>query len=109
MGSFTAWNVKVMFINFVIVFSTSFLFGYNIGSLNNIKDDIIHFFQQSQIKRYNDHSPVTDNKYVVFWQLTNALFIPGGVIGASIAGNIADRIGRKNIFYIGNLFMIGQV
>ncbi|CAD5118890.1 DgyrCDS7564 [Dimorphilus gyrociliatus] len=89
---------------FVIVFGSSFLFGYNIGALNQISPLIKSFYNETYVERNNQ--PISDASLTFLWSLTTALFLPGGMIGAFSAGFIADKIGRKKAILLSYIFAI---
>ena len=37
---------------------------------------------------------ITENTIIVLWSFTTAIYLPGGMAGAMLAGFFADRIGR---------------
>lgn len=77
----------------VILMGSSFLFGYNIGVLNQPSQLIRDFYNETYTDRYNE--PINSYKLTFLWSLTTAFFLPGGMIGAFSAGFLADKVGRK--------------
>jgi SP family facilitated glucose transporter-like MFS transporter 1 len=99
---------NLLFASFLIMFGSSFLFGWNIGVLNNPVDLIRTFYNQTYSKRFGE--PVSEHMLTFLWSLTTTIFIPGGMIGAFSAGFLADRIGRKRAILFSHLFaFIGAV
>lgn len=97
-------TVNLCLAAFVIVFGSSFLFGYNIGALNNISPLIKGFYNETYKARYNE--TISETSLLLVWSLTTALFLPGGMIGAFSAGFIADKIGRKKAVLISYIFAV---
>jgi SP family facilitated glucose transporter-like MFS transporter 1 len=97
-------NINLILATSVIVFGSSFLFGYNIGVLNQPKKFIIDFYNETFRNRYD--SEVSEGTLTVAWSLTTALFIPGGMIGSFLGGWMADRIGRTRTILASHVFTI---
>jgi len=103
-------------VTFIIVFGWSFQFGYNIGDLSNIKDNLRHQFGNMSEK---------DTELLSLWQATNVMLIPGGIMGTLLArflvgrvipGGImgtllarflVDRLGRTNSLFLSQIFITG--
>ena len=52
---------------------------------------IKEFYRTTYAERYDY---VSESTITLLWSLTNAMFIPGGMVGALLGGFIADRLGR---------------
>ena len=55
---------------------------------------LIQEFYNVTYTNRNDGEPVSDYTITFLWSLTNALYLPGGMIGAYAAGFLADKVGR---------------
>jgi SP family facilitated glucose transporter-like MFS transporter 1 len=87
------------------MFGSSFLFGYNIGVLNQPVELIQDFYNETYIQRKGE---VPSESWIIFlWSLTTTLYLPGGMIGAFAAGFVADKIGRKKAILFSHLFAFG--
>jgi len=51
------------------------------------------FYNETYLSR-SENGTVTDSTVELTWALTNAIFIPGGMIGSFLGGWLADVIGR---------------
>ena len=60
---------------------------------------IIDFFMNST----STGEPLSYSHVIFLWSLTNAVFIPGGMIGAFLGGLLADKWGRLVISSIHDL------
>jgi len=105
MVNWQAYNCNVIFVTFVLVLGSSFQFGFNIGSLNLLSEFITDFFVEKEMSTSGTIYDATSPVILTYWQLTTALFIPGGVIGASLAGFMMDRIGRKCGIVLSHVFI----
>jgi len=85
-------------VTFIIVFGWSFQFGYNIGDLSNIKDNLRHQFGNMSEK---------DTELLSLWQATNVMLIPGGIMGTLLARFLVDRLGRTNSLFLSQIFITG--
>lgn len=97
-------NANLVLSTFVVIFGSSFLFGYNIGVLNQPTQLIKDFYRDVFTKRYGNES-VTESTVTVTWSLTTALFIPGGMLGAFLGGFLADSLGRKRTLLLSHVFV----
>lgn len=96
-------NINLIFTTTIIIFGSSFLFGYNIGVLNQPNKLIKEFYNETYTDRYG---VISESMVTVTWSLTTALFIPGGMIGAFLGGWLADTFGRKRTILFSHLFAI---
>lgn len=97
-------NVNLVFSTTVVAFGLSFLYGYNIGVLNQPKQLIVDFFNETYRQRYGEE--VSQESLTMLWSLTTALFIPGGIIGSLLGGWLADAIGRKRTTLVSQVFTL---
>ncbi|ELT96391.1 hypothetical protein CAPTEDRAFT_219782 [Capitella teleta] len=95
-------NTNLVFTAFIIIFGSSFQFGYNLGVLNNISMLIQDFYRDVYSERKG--AAVEETFITVMWSLTTALFIPGGFIGAFLGGFTADKLGRKKTILLSHIF-----
>lgn len=94
-------NLNLISATTVIIFGSSFLFGYNIGVLNQPNKLIKQFYNETYTERYGN---ISESTVTVTWSLTTAIFIPGGMIGAFLGGWLADKIGRKRTILFSHVF-----
>ncbi|ELT98295.1 hypothetical protein CAPTEDRAFT_170630, partial [Capitella teleta] len=87
----------------VILMGNSFMFGYNIGVLNQPAQLIRDFYNRTYTERWEMDEPIDDYTIMFLWSITTALFLPGGMIGAFSAGFLADRVGRKRAVLISHI------
>lgn len=100
-------NSNLLLAAIVIVFGSSFQFGYNIGVLNPQAPLIKAFY--AEVLNETSDQPVTassSSEITILWSLTTALFIPGGLIGSLLGGWMADRFGRKNTLIFSHMFVL---
>lgn len=97
-------NVNLVFSTTIVAFGLSFLYGYNIGVLNQPKQLIVDFFNETYRQRYG--GDVSQGSLTMLWSLTTALFIPGGIIGSLLGGWLADAIGRKRTTLVSHIFTL---
>ena len=98
----------------VIWFGSSFVFGYNLGVLNQPSDvssslymysetcldfasfiQLIKSFFNETYTRRNDGEVPSDLTTTLLWSFTTAIFFPGGMIGAFSSGFLANKVGRS--------------
>lgn len=85
---------------FTIYFGSSFLFGYNIGVLNQPSDLIKSFYNETYTNRYGEVSaPII----TLLWSFTTAIFFPGGMIGAFSSGYLTRKIGRRKAIMVSHI------
>jgi SP family facilitated glucose transporter-like MFS transporter 1 len=97
---------NLLFLSFIILIGTSLQFGYHIGVLNQPVNLIKSFYNETYTER---NGSCDDHVITLLWSLTTTLFLPGGMIGAYVAGFLADRVGRKKAVLFGNLpILIGS-
>jgi len=97
-------NINLVFTTIIVCFGSSFVFGYNIGVLNNVSAFIIEFYNETYAQRSG--SDVSAETITTLWSLTTALLIPGAVVGSFLSGWMADTIGRKWTIIVAQAFTI---
>ncbi|PAA58619.1 hypothetical protein BOX15_Mlig001438g3 [Macrostomum lignano] len=68
-------------------------FGWNTGVINNPKDGIVSFLNQSVADRFDRQ--LSDYQLELLWSLVVSIFAIGGMGGALTGGCLADRLGRS--------------
>ena len=94
-------NVNLVFATVVVVFTTSFVFGYNSTLLNQPYVYVRRFFNVTLTSRRNDGTSPSDMTITVLWSLTNAINIVGQFAGSFIGAACVDKYGRKKSIQIG--------
>lgn len=95
---------NLVFACFIIYIGSSFLFGYNIGVLNQPVSFIKGFYNETYTARSG--TPIQSSYLTLLWALTTTMFLPGGMIGAFSSGYLADKFGRKGAVLFSQIFAI---
>jgi MFS family permease len=94
------FNVNVCSASLAVVCSSSFVFGWNQGVLNQPQPLILDFFNTTFTHRKHDDRYPTQIQLTVTWAILNALYVVGLIFGCFTGGVFADRHGRKNTLLI---------
>jgi MFS family permease len=89
-------NVNLCSASLAVVVSSSFVFGWNQGVLNQPQPFILDFFNTTFTHRKHDGRYPTQIQLTVTWAILNALYVVGLIFGCFTGGVCADKHGRKN-------------
>ncbi|BES88883.1 transporter [Nesidiocoris tenuis] len=91
-------------------FGSAFQHGYNTGVVNAPAELIEKWIREIESNRSSGYNEtefvVTDAKITMIWSTIVSVFCVGGMIGGSIVGVVADRLGRKNGLLYNNIFVL---
>lgn len=83
---------------------SAFQHGYNIGVVNAPSKLIRLWINESHINRTGD--VLSEEKVTLIWSWAVSVFCIGGIIGASLTGVLAEKMGRKGGLMFNNIFAI---
>ena len=86
-SKFSATTGYLGFCSFAFIIGSSFLYGYNVGSLNTPANVINETFYVVTYSRRRGQTPETADESIgdltiALWQVTIALFVAGGAVGS---------------------------
>ena len=96
-------SCNTAFAAFLVIFSTSFPFGYNGSVLNQPNVFVIDFYNGTYTERRHDGTSPSKIATTVLWSTTNSAYIVGSLTGYFLGGFLMDIVGRKNIILIGQV------
>ena len=97
--AFAAW---------LVIFTTSFPFGFNGSVLNQPFLIVRQFYNKTYTERSNvNGASPSDMKITILWSITNAIYVVGIMVGYFFASGLMDKLGRKNVILIGQVRFIG--
>ena len=102
------FNRNVLWVTVVVSFGTTYIFGYNLAVLNQPSFLIRDFYNETYIRRrgagVDGNETMSTATITALWSFTSAVYIPGGIFGALLAGHLADRIGRIRTVLVSQIF-----
>jgi len=90
---FDDYNVNIVLSVTLVLFCTSFVFGWNQGVLNQPMVFIQKFFRTSIITR-NEAKDITDGQVTALWATVNAIYVVGLFVGSIAGGALGYKFGR---------------
>ena len=99
---------NVVSVTIVVSLGATFLFGYNLAVLNQASFLIREFYNETYTRRrgagVDGNETMSIEAITALWSFTSAVYIPGGIVGALLAGHLADRIGRIRTVLVSLIF-----
>lgn len=104
-------NFRLAFAIAAGAFGSAFQHGYNTGVVNAPQDLVMAWIQNCPEKEMieestdaneaavsDDQCEMSENRVVLIWSWIVAIFCVGGIIGGSVVGVVATRLGRYFLF-----------
>ncbi|XP_061673485.1 solute carrier family 2, facilitated glucose transporter member 11b [Syngnathoides biaculeatus] len=97
-------NKILLLATFAASIGGTFQYGYNVSVISAPTEYVESFINQTWTERYQiDISP---NVLTLMWSTIVSVFTLGGLIGASVGGTLAIKLGRKGSLLVNNLLAI---
>ncbi|XP_030000464.1 solute carrier family 2, facilitated glucose transporter member 11b isoform X2 [Sphaeramia orbicularis] len=82
----------------------TFQYGYNISVINAPTSYVHKFINQTWMQRYQMY--ISEDVLTLLWSTIVSIFTLGGLIGASVGGTLAVKLGRKGTLLANNIFSL---
>jgi MFS family permease len=110
MSSRDKLTCKTAFAAWLVIFTTSFAFGFNGSVLNQPFLIVRQFYNDTYTERNGiDGKPPTEMTVTILWSITNAIYVVGIMVGYFFASGLMDMLGRKNVILVGQVRVLAAI